>query len=210
MSKEAVTASAVPGWYGKMPSLGDFASRRLPQEFLSAWDGWLQTQLERSREALGTAWLSTYLVAPVRRFWLAPGLLGANAWVGVLMPSVDSVGRHFPFTIAAALRSGEHGLAVAIANVAWFDAVDRAARQILDPDFDIQTLEQTLAAVSPMSVQEPADPPEPQPLADSVCGTASAAASVWWCEGVNDAAAFQCASGLPLGSDFDAWFGAAA
>ena len=28
----------IPGWYGKIPSLGDFASRRLPQSFVAAWD----------------------------------------------------------------------------------------------------------------------------------------------------------------------------
>ena len=52
------------------------------------------------------AWLSLYLVAPVRRFWLAPGLLAGCGWLGVLMPSVDSVGRHFPFTMAVPLPPG--------------------------------------------------------------------------------------------------------
>ena len=30
------------GFYGKIPSQGDFVTRRLPWEFTSAWDDWLQ------------------------------------------------------------------------------------------------------------------------------------------------------------------------
>ena len=41
------------GWFGKMPALGDFASRRLPPAWIEAWDGWLQRELVRSRTALG-------------------------------------------------------------------------------------------------------------------------------------------------------------
>ena len=34
-------AMAAPGWHGKLPTLGDFASRRLEAPFIEAWDGWL-------------------------------------------------------------------------------------------------------------------------------------------------------------------------
>ena len=30
------------GWYGKLPSAGDFLGRRLPPEFQGPWDRWLQ------------------------------------------------------------------------------------------------------------------------------------------------------------------------
>ena len=67
-----------PGWYGKLPHLGDFASRRLPEAFVSGWDAWLRHALASSREALGPRWLQGYLVAPIVRFWLPPGLLAVN------------------------------------------------------------------------------------------------------------------------------------
>ena len=74
------------GWFGKMPALGDFASRRLPDAWIEGWDAWLQRELVASRESLGDeAWLALYMVAPVRRFWLAPGLLTRQAWSGVLI-----------------------------------------------------------------------------------------------------------------------------
>src|SRR5262249_35940975 len=40
--------AAIPGWYGKLPSLGDFASRRLPVEFVKAWDSCLQEVIPAS------------------------------------------------------------------------------------------------------------------------------------------------------------------
>ena len=84
------------GCYGKLPSLGDFVSRRLPRSFVQPWDAWLQRALAASRARLGAGWLETYLASPFWRFALAPGLCGPEAWVGVLMPSTDRVGRTFP------------------------------------------------------------------------------------------------------------------
>src|SRR5687768_4511338 len=116
MSAPDVTAEHA-GWFGKLPALGDFASRRLPDAWIAPWDEWLQAELVNARAALGDdAWTAVYMVAPVRRFWLAPGLLTSQAWLGVLMPSVDSVGRHFPFTLAAPLRAGHAALVDALAN----------------------------------------------------------------------------------------------
>ena len=85
-------AAVVPGWFGKLPSLGDFASRRLPDAFVQPWDRWLQRGMLAARAELGEQrWLDVYLVAPVLRFWLAPGLLGSEGWAGLMMPSVDRI-----------------------------------------------------------------------------------------------------------------------
>ena len=43
----------LPGWYGKLPFIGDFANRRLPSAFINAWDDWLQQVIHGSRTALG-------------------------------------------------------------------------------------------------------------------------------------------------------------
>ena len=75
---------AIPGWYGKLPSLGDFASRRLPVDFVKRWDAWLQDVVPTAREALGDGWLDTYLTMPIWRFTFLPGLMGASGWAGVV------------------------------------------------------------------------------------------------------------------------------
>ena len=92
-----------PGFYGKLPELGDFVQRRLPTAFVQPWDQWLRESLASSRAQLGEQWLEVYLVSPLWRFVLMPNVAGQLAWAGVLMPSVDRVGRYFPLTIACQL-----------------------------------------------------------------------------------------------------------
>ena len=83
-----------PGWHGKLPSLGDFASRRLPHEFVEVWDHWLAEGLSTLRQPAPDAWLDGYLASPIWRFVLMPGALpgsqGTQGWTGVLMPSGDT------------------------------------------------------------------------------------------------------------------------
>ena len=97
---------ATPGWYGKLPTLGDFASRRLEADFIEPWDVWLGECMQAQRDAMGEAWLDAYLHSPPWRFLLMPGVLDGKEpqqmLGGVLMPSVDRVGRYFPLTIVAA------------------------------------------------------------------------------------------------------------
>ena len=94
------TGIEAPGWYGKLAVLGDFASRRLPQHFVEACDAWLARGVEASRAQLGARWLDVYLTGPIWRFAWAPGVVDAQGWFGVMMPSVDKVGRYFPLLVA--------------------------------------------------------------------------------------------------------------
>ncbi|WP_338114240.1 type VI secretion system-associated protein TagF, partial [Thiorhodococcus mannitoliphagus] len=52
---------ATPGFYGKLPGLGDFVSRRLPVDFTQPWDLWLRESLASSQAQMGDDWLSAYL-----------------------------------------------------------------------------------------------------------------------------------------------------
>ena len=95
-----MTSAEAPGWYGKLSALGDFASRRLPPDWVAACDQWLAECVAASRQQLGAAWLEVYLSAPVWRFAWGPGVADQNWWFGVLMPSCDKVGRYFPLVVA--------------------------------------------------------------------------------------------------------------
>lgn len=139
--------ACVAGWYGKLPALGDFASRRLPASFVALWDEWLQRSLAASRMQLGDRWLPVYLKSPMWRFALMPCVCGPTAWAGILMPSVDRVGRYFPLTIALALDPGDDILgAVAGAND-WFESVERLALATLNMSFGATDLERGLGSV---------------------------------------------------------------
>jgi type VI secretion system ImpM family protein len=89
------------GFFGKLPSHGDFVSRRLSRDFLDVWDGWLQHCMAESKATLGENWLNVFLTSPIWRFAMTPGACGDEAYIGVLTPSVDRVGRYFPLSIVA-------------------------------------------------------------------------------------------------------------
>lgn len=190
------------GWFGKLPHLGDFASRRLPDEFIHTWDEWLQHGLACARTQLGDdIWLARYLVAPIRRFWLAPQLLGNDAWTGLLMPSVDRVGRHFPLTLATALPAHVPSLARAIAAQGWFAELDAAARRVLDVDYSATDFEAALAAIEPLPELPLLDTEDTATqLAAELLqsgGEAGTCGSVWWCGNARDTTQFRCFEALP-------------
>lgn len=94
------------GFYGKLPSHGDFLRRRVSDGFVGAWDRWLQESVAATRSALGDRWLEVYLTSPAWRFACAARACGPRAVVGVMAPSVDRVGRYFPMTIVAERPEG--------------------------------------------------------------------------------------------------------
>ncbi len=153
--------AAVPGWHGKLPALGDFASRRLPPAIVDAWDRWLAAELGELRTAAPQAWLDDYLAAPSWRFLLLPGVLDEQHWAGVLMPSVDRVGRYFPFAILQALPSPPLRVAPLLR---WLHELDDVAADALQDDWEPERLDAALAQLPPPAQPLlPAEPPLPGP-----------------------------------------------
>jgi type VI secretion system protein ImpM len=144
----AVSPDGAPGpragFFGKVTSHGDFVTRRLAPSFLRRWDDWVQAGLQESRQALGPHWLPTYLSSPIWRFALAPGVCGDQGWAGLLMPSVDRVGRHFPLTLAALAAAP---LDCAMRLQAWFDRLEELALSSLREDFSLDEFDAALCAL---------------------------------------------------------------
>lgn len=138
--------AALPGWYGKLPSLGDFVGRRLPPAFVDRWDNWLQDVLQATRQRFGPQWSERYLVSPIWRFACAPGVIDDRIWTGVMMPSVDSANRYFPLTIAQA-HAGFDATELRDAPLltAW-DRMATAALEALQNDLTPDQLDQQLAS----------------------------------------------------------------
>ena len=120
-----VTSSATVGFYGKLPSHGDFLRRRASDAFVHAWDSWLQAGMTSSRAGLGEAWLDVYLTSPAWRFACDAGACGSSPVAGVMVPSIDRVGRYFPLTIVAELPIDLAVTTVATRGVPFFDAAER-------------------------------------------------------------------------------------
>ncbi|MEA3275768.1 MAG: type VI secretion system-associated protein TagF [Pseudomonadota bacterium] len=150
-----------PGIYGKVPSNGDFVTRRLPAAFVEPWDLWLQDALSDSRDQLGARWLEIYLTSPIWRFVLSPGLAGQDPWAGVLMPSVDRVGRYFPLTLACPLPVSGNPIQVMTGGGAWFGAAETLLLTCLEDDFDLAAFDRQVLEMGPPPAQPAASPMVP-------------------------------------------------
>lgn len=134
----------IAGWYGKIPSLGDFISRRLPTSFIDPWDAWLQRSIIASHTQLGESWLNVYLTCPIWRFIIMPGICGDNFFMGILMPSVDKIGRHFPLTIAIQIEPHPDALFTAFTAHTWYASLEIIALSSLNANVSPQDLDQIL------------------------------------------------------------------
>ena len=153
------TAPPIPGWYGKLPTLGDFASRRLQASFIDPWDAWLAEGIAGLRVQDEAAWLDHYLASPVWRFVLMPGVIGLDtAMAGVLMPSVDRVGRYFPLTLIAPIAPTPSTPADTEALLAWLHQLDDAAADALHDDWTVDQLEAELERLPPPPLSASASP----------------------------------------------------
>lgn len=179
--------AAAAGWYGKLPGVGDFATRRLPPGFVEPWDGWLQRGLHGMACPVAA---DGGELAPVRRFWLGPGVIDALAWGGLLMPSVDRTGRRFPLTVAQPMAT----LAQALAARRWFSSVVAAMRFAQNDGQTLDDFEECLGALSllPLRAASRAD----ERLAVEL-HAARAACSAWWCHGAAEAKDFLVFDGMP-------------
>jgi type VI secretion system protein ImpM len=137
------------GLFGKLPGQGDFLTRRLPAAFLSVWDSWLQTSLHESREALGEAWLDAYLTSPIWQFVLTTGVAGQSSWAGLMMPSVDRVGRYFPLTVASALPRESNPFICLRSASDWFARTQALMLDALEGSLDVEGLDRRIAGTGP-------------------------------------------------------------
>ncbi len=139
------------GLFGKLPCEGDFISRRLPWEFTSAWDEWLQSGLSQAKGTIGDGWNQTYLTAPLWRFQLQPGVIGPNGWIGIWFASVDRVGRQFPLALVEALPTSWAGRYAVLEQDEAFFAVEDAALRGLDPRLGFADFDRSLEGLSLLS-----------------------------------------------------------
>jgi type VI secretion system protein ImpM len=176
--------TVAPGWYGKLPVLGDFAGRRLPSMFVEPWDRWLASGMSVWRES-DDEWLEAFLSAPAWRFALGAGVPFdlSPGYAGVLMPSVDRVGRYFPLTVARPRAEQE-----SLIPATWLEGLEALAVSAMDEDWNADRLDAELSALA----QEVSDGP-PWPAAGH---------SLWW-SGVSGASAATTAfAGLPREAEF--------
>jgi type VI secretion system protein ImpM len=129
------------GIYGKLPAHGDFIFRNLSPAFINQWDEWLQLFVSSSREQIGEDWLNIYLTSPIWRFVLSSGVIDEKIWAGVIMPSVDRVGRFFPVSIVKPVSRHQSVVSFLFSQQEWFQQVESYCLSALDGKMDADGLD---------------------------------------------------------------------
>ncbi len=191
MSGAEMAVSAASGFFGKLPSRGDFLRAGLPRSFVDPWDAWLQRVIAGSKARLGEEWLPIWMEAPLWRFALPGGVCGPDPVLGVWMPSVDRAGRHFPLTVAQVLTQADATTLMDRAPT-WLAVAEEAGLAALQEDLAPESLSQRLAAPH---FGDPLDVPDMATVSDGY--------ALWWTDGSPLVApcAFATA-GLPDVTDF--------
>jgi len=206
--------------FGKLPSVGDFFRLGAPQGFVSAWDAWLQNTMISAQSALGARWDALYMSMPIWRFSLSPGLAGPDKVIGVLMPSVDRVGRRFPLTLMAPLMTPGAAELDHFGAGTLFSGLEDLALSALQSDMTRDDLDAHLARMAPPQAVAGTDAPVqhavpvmaeigaggalPDPdLSRSVAETTRPSV---WSALVGDAPRLMICDGLPQGADAQALF----
>lgn len=203
------------GFYGKLAGRGDFVSRGLAQPLIQAWDQWLAAGIAASQAELGPNWLDSYLISPLWRFAVPAPLLGEQPVIGVMMPSVDRVGRYFPLSILLALPAGSDLAALVAAGDDWFERAEGLLLGTLEESAEFEAFEAAVAALgSPTCPLATAWTPlgngllhsadwQPSQRLAALAGLALGRHSLWWGRGSErvPAGMLRCA-GLPAAGDF--------
>ncbi|MBX2809307.1 MAG: type VI secretion system-associated protein TagF [Cellvibrionaceae bacterium] len=113
------------GLFGKIPQQSDFVTHHLSASFTTHWHQWLQSSMSVSQEQLGDNWLASYMVSPIWHFAIMADIVDKHAVVGVVIPSIDEIGRHFPLTLA---HIGQHDIWSAyLYGQQWYQDIEHVA-----------------------------------------------------------------------------------
>lgn len=209
-----------PGFYGKLPCHGDFLHHRLPRELVDSWDHWVRNSINLSQQQLGEdLWMDRYLITPIWRLYLSAGVCGQKAWIGLMMPSVDSVGRIFPMLVANEIPPTLEPCELLVEAEAWLDATEETLLNALEKTLDPDTFERSLI---PLALPErlPVTPVKPigggwylpeiaqgaawcQRIVAGALADSGAGLSLWWQQPDDfDGGGCYCFRGLPPEVEF--------
>ncbi|MDQ0134388.1 type VI secretion system protein ImpM [Neorhizobium galegae] len=183
------------GFFGKLPTHGDFVSSGLGRKLQGALDAWLQASLQAIQAEFGNQWERRFRSMPSWRFIVERDLWGPATLAGVIVPSLDRVGRNFPLVVAAQLHGFSGDPRSLCLDDTWFIATEGLAETSARRDFDIDTFTTGMKRLRPPRAGQFDDGIEQRSLVPP--GT------LWWRMDPQDRRmkGFR-ASGAPAPSDF--------
>lgn len=159
------------GFYGKLPSHGDFVSEGLDRELVGAFDNWLQTGMHACADVFADRWSAVFSNSPPLRFIIERGIWGRSAYAGVLLPSKDRVGRKFPLIVLAQLNDFRQHPRTLYLDDTWFMAAEALAETSMAADFEMPRFTSSIKRLRL---------PKPRGEEDELHVSTGNPTSLWW------------------------------
>lgn len=150
------------GFLGKLPQRGDFVSGRLPGTFSTPWNDWSEQLATVCRDLQPVNTDDLWYRLPIYRFLLSSGIAGDNAWLGVALPSADSVGRLFPFCLARNIDPAWQACDALREHEPFFIQLEQIIVNLFDDQLDFEQLTQALSDLDDDSIAP--SPPTPSAM----------------------------------------------
>ncbi len=163
------------GFFGKLPTHGDFVSSAIGLRLQSELDRWVRSGLIALEGALGSDWRRLFHSAAAWRFAVDKGVWAPSAIAGVLLPSRDRVGRSFPLIIAAQLQRFSGQLRDLCEDDSWFTAAEALAETSDKADFEMQRFVEGVKRLRPPFIDKQSGALQP-----ATKGSDAPPASLWW------------------------------
>lgn len=128
------------GYYGKIPAKGDFISKGIPADVVDTLHEFFAEGLKQSADSLEDEWITKYSVAPLWLFYLQQNIISDQAWLGIMMPSVDRVNRHFPFIVLEPVNTPISNIGELGTYETSIFQLENLMLSLLEPDSDIDAI----------------------------------------------------------------------
>lgn len=142
------------GYTGKLPAYGDFVQGGGSLQACKSWSAWAEDGLAHVRDTPG--FHDVFLTSPIWRFSVAAEVFSSAPVAGVFCPSMDKVGRLFPFAVLTELQKGVSPRSASTALGPWFDSLEASVLSALDPAATTDELSHSIPEAQPLTaVAEP-------------------------------------------------------
>lgn len=138
---------AYMGWFGKLPSVGDFAGKGIPYSIRENVHQWMASGMAALARMRPKDWQSAYRVSPVWHFLVGAGFWGKSPLAGCLAPSIDKVGRCSPLIVLRSFKKGDVS-SILPPESRWLYRVDTALRRAIAERLPVDSLHSLLAQLA--------------------------------------------------------------
>ncbi len=142
---------------GKIPSEPEFLQNRTTREPRHGFEAWLEAGMGYASHRYGSAFTDAFELGAVQGFVFRPAeaVSCETVLTGVLFPSCDAVGRHYPLTIASEVPEAIARRTPHVLPLAFGDFLERVHEATSDfPDLTGRELSTRLVSVMPPTEDE--------------------------------------------------------